>query len=157
MYKRACFVLASFFGAGYSKAASGTAGSAAALVPAFACAYFGGAAALAAAAAALYVLGVFAVAEVLRHSRHDPPFVVVDEAVGQMVALLPFAGVLRGNAGAWWICAAAFVLFRLFDITKPWPASYFDEKVISAGGVMLDDVVAGVYAAATLFFILAFV
>ncbi len=39
----------------------------------------------------------------------------------------------------------SFLLFRLFDITKPWPASYFDLKVKSAKGVLMDDIIAGLY------------
>ena len=46
----------------------------------------------------------------------------------------------------WWQCAA-FLLFRLFDITKPFPASYFDQKVKNGFGVMMDDVVAAVFSA----------
>ena len=50
--------------------------------------------------------------------------------------------------------ALAFVLFRLYDIFKPWPASYFDEKVKNAFGVLMDDVVAAAFAGVTLHAIL---
>ena len=47
--------------------------------------------------------------------------------------------------------AAAFVLFRFYDIVKPWPASYFDNKVKNAFGVLMDDVVAAIFAGGTIF------
>lgn len=53
-------------------------------------------------------------------------------------------GTKRGDEPLWWL--AAFVLFRLFDIVKPWPVSWADKKVPGALGVMLDDIIAGVYA-----------
>jgi phosphatidylglycerophosphatase A len=48
---------------------------------------------------------------------------------------------------------AGFFLFRLFDIVKPWPASYVDKKVHSGLGVMMDDVIAGLYASAVLYLV----
>ena len=52
---------------------------------------------------------------------------------------------------------AAFVLFRLFDITKPQPAKYFDQKVKNSFGVMMDDYVAAIYAALGIFLINHFI
>jgi len=81
---------------------------------------------------------------------HDPSEIVVDELVGQWIALLPL------SFGAWHVGAnmsdlwpgwiAAFVLFRLFDIWKPGPIGWADRRG-DALGVMLDDVIAGVFAA----------
>ncbi len=72
----------------------------------------------------------------------DASPIVVDEVVGYLVtmALVPFS---------WSGTAAGFLLFRLFDVTKPWPASAFD-RVKSGFGVVMDDVAAGVWAAAAL-------
>ncbi|HEY3581873.1 MAG TPA: phosphatidylglycerophosphatase A [Pyrinomonadaceae bacterium] len=72
----------------------------------------------------------------------DPGKVVVDEVAGQMIALLPLTvfGLARG-----WIIVS-FILFRAFDIFKPYPARRFE--ALRAGlGIMADDLVAGVYAA----------
>ncbi|CTQ34078.1 Phosphatidylglycerophosphatase A [Jannaschia rubra] len=81
---------------------------------------------------------------------HDPGEVVIDEVLGQWIALLPLAwGASNAGVGVerlWpgWI--AAFVLFRLFDIWKPGPVGWMDRRS-DAGGVMLDDAVAGLMAA----------
>lgn len=94
-----------------------------------------------------FVLGVWACAWVVRTLRiEDPGFVVWDEFVGQWIALAPLLWI--AHAG-WWLLAG-FVLFRFFDITKPWPVSWADRSVEGGFGVMLDDVVAGIYAAAVL-------
>lgn len=81
---------------------------------------------------------------------HDPSEIVIDEVAGQWIALLPLS-IGAGHAGVamtalWpgWI--AAFVLFRLFDIWKPGPIGWADRRG-DALGVMLDDVIAGVFAA----------
>ncbi|MCB1556808.1 MAG: phosphatidylglycerophosphatase A [Alphaproteobacteria bacterium] len=74
---------------------------------------------------------------------HDHGAVVIDEAVGVWIALLP--AVLDPVHGL-----AAFALFRFFDILKPWPVGWADKKLPGAWGVMLDDVLAGLYAAAIL-------
>lgn len=138
---RAARVLATWFGAGLLPKAPGTWGSAAALPPAVLLAHLGGPTLLAAAAGLLFVLGLWASAAYVRATgENDPGPVVVDEVVGQWVALLPAA--LDP-----WHYAAAFVLFRVFDVTKPWPADAIDRRVAGAPGIMLDDVVAGLYAA----------
>ena len=75
--------------------------------------------------------------------RKDPGKVVIDEVAGQLIALLPL--VPRLDPG-WMSIIVAFVLFRLFDIVKPYPARRF-EKLESGLGIMSDDLVAGAYAA----------
>jgi phosphatidylglycerophosphatase A len=72
---------------------------------------------------------------------HDHPGIVWDEIVGYLVTMA-FA-----PAGWLWV-AAGFVLFRLFDIVKPWPIRWCDRKVHGGFGIMLDDLLAGVFAAA---------
>jgi phosphatidylglycerophosphatase A len=72
----------------------------------------------------------------------DPGKVVVDEVAGQMIALLPVSAF--GLNWVWVI--VSFILFRLFDIFKPYPARRF-EALRSGLGIMADDLVAGVYAA----------
>ena len=74
----------------------------------------------------------------------DHRALVWDEFVGQWIALLP------ALAAPWWAVAAGFALFRLFDVWKPWPIRVFDRRLEGGLGVMVDDVVAGVFAAAVL-------
>ena len=75
-----------------------------------------------------------------RRGLGDDPALVLDEMAGiwLALALLP-SDVL--------VMAAGFLLFRLFDILKPWPVSWADHRVQGGIGVMLDDIVAGVLAA----------
>ena len=68
----------------------------------------------------------------------DPSHVVIDEVTGQWIALI-------GSRADWAHLLAAFLLFRLFDIFKPWPARQL-ERLPGGWGIMLDDVAAGVYA-----------
>jgi phosphatidylglycerophosphatase A len=82
---------------------------------------------------------------------HDPSEVVVDEVVGQWIALWPLSfGLWHAGADSWvfpypgWL--TAFVLFRLFDVLKPGPVGWADRRG-DALGVMLDDVIAGLIAA----------
>lgn len=82
---------------------------------------------------------------------HDPSEIVIDEVVGQWIALWPLSlGLWIAGTGAWvfpwpgWV--GGFILFRLFDIWKPWPVSWADRRT-DALGVMLDDVIAGLMAA----------
>jgi phosphatidylglycerophosphatase A len=75
--------------------------------------------------------------------KKDPGKVVIDEVAGQFIALVPVP-FMAGTA--WWAAILAFVLFRFFDIVKPYPARKLES--LEAGlGIMADDVVAGVYAA----------
>lgn len=78
---------------------------------------------------------------------HDDKRIVIDEVAGQSLALLP---VLYFSGLSWMLIVLAFVFFRVFDILKPWPVSFFDQKVSGALGVMADDIVAGLYAAGVL-------
>jgi phosphatidylglycerophosphatase A len=101
-------------------------------------------AALAAASLGLFAVGVWAAGEAEEFfGRTDPSQVVVDEVVGQMLTflLLPHA--------TWKWLVGGFLLFRAFDIVKPFPARQA-ERIPRGWGIMLDDVVAGVYSMAVL-------
>lgn len=138
--------IASGFGAGLSPYAPGTVGSAVALIPWFALRELP-LPMYALAVAIAFALGVWASNVVVATLRIDDPGVVVwDEFVGQWIALAPL---LIWPAGWPWI-VAAFVLFRVFDVCKPWPVSWADRRVKGGFGVMLDDAFAGVDAAITL-------
>lgn len=88
------------------------------------------------------MIGVWAATRTERVlQRKDPSIVVIDEVAGQMIALLsgPFW------FHTWWSILSAFLLFRLFDIWKPYPIRRL-EALESGLGIMADDVLAGVYA-----------
>lgn len=70
---------------------------------------------------------------------HDHGGIVIDEFVGMFISILAFPA-------AWYWTILAFVLFRFFDILKPFPVNYADRKIGGGLGVMVDDVVAGIYA-----------
>jgi phosphatidylglycerophosphatase A len=74
---------------------------------------------------------------------HDHPAIVWDEVVGYLVTMI------AAPAGWQWV-VAGFTLFRLFDILKPWPIRWFDRHVHGGVGIMLDDVIAGMFAAVVL-------
>ncbi len=77
----------------------------------------------------------------------DPQEIVIDEVVGQMLSLLaiPIYETLCPLPTLYY-CAAAFVLFRLFDIWKPYPISYVDNYIKGSLGIMFDDIIASVYS-----------
>ena len=74
----------------------------------------------------------------------DPSEIVIDEVAGMWIALLP----AMFNPISWTL---AFILFRFFDILKPWPISWADSKLPRGLGVMMDDVIAGIFAAACVY------
>ena len=95
-------------------------------------------------AIAACVIGVYICGESARRlGVHDHPGIVWDEIAGFAVTML--AAPLD-----WRWLAAAFVLFRFFDIVKPWPIREADHSLAGGLGIMLDDVMAGVFAAAIL-------
>jgi len=144
--------IATFGGVGYAKKAPGTWGSLAAVPFAAAVAYLGGFSAMFLTAVVLYFAGAWSVGKVTGATGDlDPQQAVIDEVVGVFVTLLPFSGILKGSWSHWWLYPAAFVLFRVFDILKPWPVGWIDRRIRNAHGVMLDDVAAGVMAAAVLY------
>jgi phosphatidylglycerophosphatase A len=144
-------LIATFFGVGYLRPAPGTWGSLAALPVAYAVLSFGGFWLLLNLTFFVFMSGWIATREMTRgQADPDPSHIVVDEVVGQWIALFPVAyGAMMMSADLLalypgWI--AAFVLFRLFDIWKPWLVGRADARG-DALGVMLDDVIAGVFAA----------
>lgn len=138
-------ILATWFGAGRLPRAPGTWGSIAALPIAWPILAWGGPMALLLATALIFLLGCWAADGYEKISgRHDPSEVVIDEVAGQWLALT-VAGLNL------WMFVGAFLLFRLFDITKPWPIRWVERRFPGGLGIMLDDIVAGVFAAAILY------
>lgn len=140
-------LISTWFGCGRSPKAPGTVGSAAAILiaviierffalPPYAFAIF---------AALLFAPATWAATVSARAAKlKDPQFVVVDEVIGQWIAL---AG---ARALDWKTYLAAFALFRLFDIWKPAPVRQL-ERLPCGWGINMDDVMAGIYAALVLF------
>jgi len=88
----------------------------------------------------LFVIGTFSAGAAEKIAdQPDPGIVVIDEIVGQLIAL----SLAPKHPAA---VLAAFVLFRFFDILKPFPAGWIDRHLHGGLGIMLDDVVAGLYA-----------
>jgi len=139
------WLLGTFFGAGLMKPGPGTYGSVAAALLWFGAAHGLHPAGLAwwtAGTAVLVTLvGIPAATIVAREAgRKDPGFVVIDEVAGQLIALIA----VRPD---WQHALISVVLFRLFDIFKPWPIRKL-EALPEGTGIMLDDVAAGVLALA---------
>jgi phosphatidylglycerophosphatase A len=139
------WTVATFFGAGLGKPGPGTWGSVAAVLlwAAFAWGVHPSAQVLLAALAVgillSIALGIPAATIAAREGgRHDPGFVVIDEVAGQWIALL-------GCVPGWRSGLIGLVLFRLFDITKPFPARQL-EQLPEGWGIVFDDVAAGLYA-----------
>ncbi|HIJ62166.1 MAG TPA: phosphatidylglycerophosphatase A [Rhodospirillaceae bacterium] len=136
--------LATWFGAGLLPKAPGTWGSLAALPFAWAISEAGGGGLLAAAVALVSVVGWWAAERYAKASGDgDPGPVVIDEVAGQWLVLTMVPPGLAGYA-------LGFVLFRLFDIVKPWPVSWADRQLKGGLGIMLDDLLAGLYGLAVL-------
>ena len=137
-------LIATWFGAGLLPFMPGTWGSLAALPFGWAIRIYGGAAALAIAAVLAFLIGWWAAARVAAISgKTDPGFIVIDEVAAQWLVLV--AAPLDPRA-----YAAAFLLFRLFDIAKPRPIGWVERRAKGGLGIMLDDVVAALYAIALL-------
>ncbi len=152
MKKKIAFVIASLFGIGFAPIASGTVASFATLFAVWALAYFWGAPAVWAGAIISLFVGVWATGEVLKYTKHDPSFVVIDEFAGQMITFAFIAPAFQNcmNTHVWIFYGLGFFFFRLFDITKPWIVGRIDKQMTNAWGVMLDDVIAGFFAAVCL-------
>jgi len=144
-------LIVTFFGAGLLRPAPGTWGAVAALPAAWGLHQTGGFALLAIATLATFALGWWATDRETRgKADHDPAEIVIDEVVGQWIALWPVsaaASLMALEVHALWPgWVIAFVGFRLFDILKPGPVGWADRRG-DALGVMLDDVIAGALAA----------
>jgi phosphatidylglycerophosphatase A len=147
---RLATLLATVFGAGYLPWAPGTWASLLSLPLAWCLGALGGWPALLAGAVLLTFAGIWACG---RHARaaglKDPSECVIDEVAGQLFACVPLA--ITARLAAVLPVLLAFVLFRFFDIVKPWPIARL-EHLPGGVGVMADDVLAGVLAALLVWF-----
>lgn len=133
------WAVATFFGVGHFPIASGTVATAAALLV-YIPAYLTGGDPLVFGLALFFTVAGVAAATSLEKALgyHDPSEVVVDEVAGLFVTMLWLPLTV-------WTCVAGFLLFRLFDVLKPWPASRA-ERMPGGWGIMADDLVCGVMA-----------
>lgn len=136
-------LLALGFGSGLAPRAPGTAGTLvgvlawAALLPLAGPAYLIATAAVV--AIGIPICGIAA----RRLGVHDHPAIVWDEIAGFLVTMI------AAPAGVLWV-VYGFLAFRLFDVWKPWPIGWLDRRVSGGAGIMVDDVLAGLYALALL-------
>jgi phosphatidylglycerophosphatase A len=137
--RRFIIVAATWFGTGFAPVASGTVGTLGA-IPLYL--------ALAKLTLPLYLLSTVALTVFacwvadragVEFGEHDSGKIVIDEVAGYLVTM-------AGVPPSWQGVLVGFFMFRLFDVTKPQPARYFDRSVQNGYGVVLDDVCAGVYA-----------
>ncbi|HMQ09853.1 MAG TPA: phosphatidylglycerophosphatase A [Oligoflexia bacterium] len=84
-----------------------------------------------------------------QEKNKDNQCIVIDEAAGMWIALIAMPE-------KWWVYILVFVLFRVFDIVKLFPCDYFDRNMKNAAGIMLDDVVAGIYANTSAYILISF-
>ena len=145
--KKLKYIIATGFGTGYSPYAPGTVGSLVALllfifIPLDDYLWLG-------ISITMFILGIWVSGTVEKDKEKDPGIVVIDEFVGQWIALIFLPRIL-------WIFVAGFLLFRILDIIKPFPAADFEE--LEGGiGIMLDDLIVAIYTNIALHLTLIFI
>jgi phosphatidylglycerophosphatase A len=146
---RLAWMIASFFGAGFFPKAPGTFGSLAAMPFAYFCWSFSPSIGVVIFFATLF-LGTWAADVVVKSSGvQDNQKIVIDEVLGILLttSVLPFS---------WLNYGAAFILFRLVDITKPFPANWVDKHIKGGIGAIADDLVAAVWSTLAVYLLLHF-
>ena len=102
----------------------------------------------------VFIYSFYAVAEYIKHNENkDPKEVVIDEFIGQSIPIYLYEishGAAKEPQETALYYLYIFILFRYFDIKKPFPVSYFDKKFKNSFGLIFDDVVAGLYVVLTL-------
>ena len=97
----------------------------------------------------VFVYSFYAVSEYIKYSENkDPKEVVVDEFIGQSIPIYLYEishETVKDTQEAVLFYLYIFILFRFFDIKKPFPVSYFDKNFKNSFGVVMDDVIAGLY------------
>lgn len=138
------FWVAVGFGSGLFKPAPGTWGSLMALVAGYFLISNGASIEVFVLAIALVSLvGTIVINQIEKQCGvHDAPEIVIDEVAGMWIAMLPLYHIGLGYVSV----VLAFGLFRVFDIVKPWPIGWLDRRVTGGFGVMIDDIVAGIFA-----------
>ena len=107
----------------------------------------------------VFIYSFYAVSEYIKYNENkDPKEVVVDEFIGQSIPIYLYEtahGIAKESQEAALFYLYIFILFRYFDIKKPFPVSFFDKKFKNSFGVIMDDVIAGLYVVITLIIFMA--
>ena len=102
----------------------------------------------------IFIYSFYAVSNYIKDNNNkDPKEVVVDEFIGQSIPIYLYEvshGTIKDSQEAVFFYLYIFILFRYFDIKKPFPVNFFDKKFKNSFGVIFDDVVAGLYVVLTL-------
>ena len=102
----------------------------------------------------VFLYSFYAVSEYIKHNKNkDPKEVVIDEFIGQSIPIYLYEvahGSEKNSEEAILFYIYIFILFRFFDIKKPYPVNFFDKKYKNSFGVIFDDVIAGLYVVLTL-------
>jgi phosphatidylglycerophosphatase A len=102
----------------------------------------------------VFIYSFYAISEYIKHNENkDPKEVVVDEFIGQSIPIYLYEishGTVKNSEETVLFYLYIFILFRYFDIKKPFPVNFFDKKFKNSFGVILDDIVAGLYVVLTL-------
>ena len=102
----------------------------------------------------IFIYSFYAVSEYIKENENkDPKEIVVDEFIGQSIPIYLYEmahGTMKNPQESVIFYLYIFILFRYFDIKKPFPVNYFDKRFKNCFGVILDDVVAGLYVVLTL-------
>ena len=102
----------------------------------------------------ILIYSFYAVSEYIKNNENkDPKEVVIDEFIGQSIPIYMYEishGTIKNSQEAVLFYLYIFILFRYFDIKKPFPVSFFDQKFKNSFGVIMDDVIAGFYVVLTL-------
>ena len=138
--------LATWFGAGLLPKAPGTWGTLASIPFAWAMHSFLGWQFLAVACFSIFCIGTWVANGYIEfHGREDPGPVVIDEVAGMWLTLTPAAYFFPFTPD-FFTYVVAFILFRIADIYKPWPISWADKRIKGGFGIMIDDIIAGIFA-----------
>ena len=149
--KNLAFLISSLFGVGFIPFAPGTFGSLFSLLFIIPVILFYGYIGLIIFSVLIFLIGIISSCEVLKYTKHDPGLIVIDEMLGQSATFLPLASFMyriqdKNLSLFFIILVVGFVLFRIFDIFKPGLVGIIDKKIKNTYGVMLDDLVAGLFA-----------
>ena len=145
------FVLATWFGVGKFRYAPGSIGSLTALPLAWWLSNSFGSQTLLSVSVILFIIGVWASENYANNiGQPDPGSVVIDEVAGQLFTLCFVTVDL-------WTLVAGFILFRFFDIIKPWPIYWVDRRIKGGFGIMLDDIIAATFAIPILYLLEIFI
>ena len=100
---------------------------------------------------AFFAIGIYT----YKLSEKDRSEIVIDEVIGQSIALFPLLLFAETNPSFFFMCIISLLFFRFFDIVKPYPINKFD-KMNNTFGVIFDDIIAGIFSALILTLALSF-